>query len=777
MRHPEALLLVDHHQPQVLEGHVPLQQPVRADGDVDGAARDAVHDGALLVRRAEARQHRDLDGEAAHALAEGLPVLLGEHRGGHEHGHLPPRHHRLEGGAHGHLRLPVAHVARDEAVHRLLRLHVRLHVRDRLELVGRLHEGERALHLDLPGAVFGAGVAPRHRPPRVQVEQLLRDLRDCAPHAPLRVRPLLRAQPRERWRPVARPHVGAHRVELVRGNVEAVALRVFELQVLALDAVRRPPREPREARDAVVDVHDRIARLQRRQQVRGDAAPPPLGTPRAPQPEHLLVADQRERLPQQEAAARRRGHDRDRAGRGRLGEGAQQARLRAFLLHQVGETQRLLGGEHDGAPLLRPRLRLPHHLADAPPERRRRREGQPFRPQRLRPEAAQFGARPPLVQPVQQRLHLRRSEPERGQPRGDLAAPLQRPPRLLLVTHVLRQRLDALLPLVHDDQRVRREPVEGGRAVQQGLEVAGEAAALAARQQLHLLRDRLRALARDGDRVAQLARPLQRFRRVARERRERRRRHPLDAALRRQVDAPDALDLVAEELDAQGLFRARGEHVEDAAAPRGHAGRVRERLEAVARRLQRALERFRGERRARAHLRPRRFRVRPRAELRRRRPRRRHDAAFARAQLAQGAVALGDGGGVVLRQFVGEPLARGQPRDGQVARVERQLLRQQARAPGRRHEHEGGPRARRRQRRDRDRLGRVGRAQPQCPARARQPAEAPLDGGPHARQLARHVCPNAHRPERKPLGRRHRVPVGEWSVVGGQWPVRPALNY
>ena len=45
-------------------------------------------------------------------------VLLGQDRGGHEHGHLLAVHHGLEGGAHGDLGLAVAHVAADQPVHR-----------------------------------------------------------------------------------------------------------------------------------------------------------------------------------------------------------------------------------------------------------------------------------------------------------------------------------------------------------------------------------------------------------------------------------------------------------------------------------------------------------------------------------------------------------------------------------------------------------------------------------------------------------------------------------
>ena len=111
------------------------------------------HDGRLLLRRLEARHHLDAHREVGEAVAEGAPVLLGEDRGGHEHRHLPPALHRLEGGADGDLGLAVAHVAHEEAIHGALALHVALHVVGGLALVGRVLEQERALELPLPGAV------------------------------------------------------------------------------------------------------------------------------------------------------------------------------------------------------------------------------------------------------------------------------------------------------------------------------------------------------------------------------------------------------------------------------------------------------------------------------------------------------------------------------------------------------------------------------------------------------------------------------------------------
>jgi hypothetical protein len=101
------------------------RQAVRADDDVHLAARFSFFEHlALLLRRAEAGERLDADGEAGEPLGEAAQVLLGEDRGRHEHRHLLAVLHRLERGADRDLGLAVADVAADQPVHRPDRLHV-----------------------------------------------------------------------------------------------------------------------------------------------------------------------------------------------------------------------------------------------------------------------------------------------------------------------------------------------------------------------------------------------------------------------------------------------------------------------------------------------------------------------------------------------------------------------------------------------------------------------------------------------------------------------------
>ena len=137
-----------------------LQQAVRADDDVDACRRASARSTSRCCAGGlEARQHLDAHRIALAAPAEGVEVLLGEHRGRHQHRHLPPVHDGQERGAQRDLGLAVADVAADQPVHRLAALHVGEHVVDRLLLVGRLLEREGRLELAEVGVGCAVGAA------------------------------------------------------------------------------------------------------------------------------------------------------------------------------------------------------------------------------------------------------------------------------------------------------------------------------------------------------------------------------------------------------------------------------------------------------------------------------------------------------------------------------------------------------------------------------------------------------------------------------------------
>ena len=113
--------------------------------DVDLALLELLQDPRLVGARPEARHHLDAHREVAVALAERVPVLLGEDRGRAEDEGLPAVQRDGERGAHGDLGLAEADVAADEPIHRPPRLEILLHRLDRLELILGLAVRERAL--------------------------------------------------------------------------------------------------------------------------------------------------------------------------------------------------------------------------------------------------------------------------------------------------------------------------------------------------------------------------------------------------------------------------------------------------------------------------------------------------------------------------------------------------------------------------------------------------------------------------------------------------------
>ncbi len=228
---PEALLLVDDQQAELLEAHVVPEQAVGTDHHVDRPVGQAGKHLFGLGAGEEAAQHLDPDREGRVAVGEGLGVLARKQRGRHEHRGLVAVLHRLEGGSDRDLGLAEADVAADQPVHGARLLHVGLHLFDRPQLIGGLDEGERGLELGLPGRVGTEGVALDLETPAVQGHELLGDLVDRGARLGARSLPLRPAEPADRGRVAA--GIGSEEVDLIGGEVELVARAVLEQQVVA----------------------------------------------------------------------------------------------------------------------------------------------------------------------------------------------------------------------------------------------------------------------------------------------------------------------------------------------------------------------------------------------------------------------------------------------------------------------------------------------------------------------------------------------------------------
>ena len=112
------------------------------------AARSTISRCSLAVQNRDSE--RDFKRKLGHARCEGAAMLLGQHGGRHEHGHLVAGVDRLESGSNRQLRLAEAHVAAQQPVHRLAVLHVGLDVVDGRELVGRFLVRKRGVEFTLP---------------------------------------------------------------------------------------------------------------------------------------------------------------------------------------------------------------------------------------------------------------------------------------------------------------------------------------------------------------------------------------------------------------------------------------------------------------------------------------------------------------------------------------------------------------------------------------------------------------------------------------------------
>ena len=277
------MLLVDHQEAQVLERDVLGQEAMGADHDVHAAAGESLDHRLLLLGAPKAREQLHARGKRAEPLAEGIEVLLREHRRRHQHGDLAAVGHRLEGRAQGHLGLAVAHVARDEPVHGARARHVGLDVLDRLHLVARLLEAEGRLEFALPRGVSGECGPLHHRPRGVEPEQLLGHRAERGAHRILDAPPGHPAEPVESGGAVGRAHVLGDQVQPLHGQVEPAAVGVFEQEEIGIAPVRRERAQAVVAGDAVHLVHDEVigrqvgeggdggAPLERR-----PAEPPPL---------------------------------------------------------------------------------------------------------------------------------------------------------------------------------------------------------------------------------------------------------------------------------------------------------------------------------------------------------------------------------------------------------------------------------------------------------------------------------------------------------------------
>ena len=273
LRHPETLLLVQDHEPEILRDDVAREDPVRPDEDVDLSLAEVGQDPRLLGAAAEARDHLDADGKVAVPLAKGVPVLLREDRSGAEDERLAVVERDRECRTNRDLGLPEADVAADEAIHRPARFQVFLHGLDRLLLILGLAVRERALQPFEP-VVREVECEPRRLTAlRVEGEELARELAHGGTRAALEVLPGLPAELRQDGRPRVRADVARDLRDLLVRDVESIVASESEEQIVARDAGDVFRLEPEETPDAVILVDDVVADPQVRERLQRPPEP------------------------------------------------------------------------------------------------------------------------------------------------------------------------------------------------------------------------------------------------------------------------------------------------------------------------------------------------------------------------------------------------------------------------------------------------------------------------------------------------------------------------
>ena len=146
----EALLFIDHDEPEILESHILRKNAVRADEDVDIALRSRFENDALLSICLESTQRLHAERIRAESIAKTLLVLLGKHCGGHEQRSLSTTIHYLECRANRDFRFAESNVTAHEPIHRARPLHIALRGSDRSDLIFRFVVGKLRFEISLP---------------------------------------------------------------------------------------------------------------------------------------------------------------------------------------------------------------------------------------------------------------------------------------------------------------------------------------------------------------------------------------------------------------------------------------------------------------------------------------------------------------------------------------------------------------------------------------------------------------------------------------------------
>ena len=236
LTHAEPVLLVHHGHRKTSERHASLQQRVRADHQMRGAARESSHAGRPigLVRRARQQPQGDL-ASLQHARQHAMMLLRQDLGGSHQRGLMPVRH-REQHGVRGDGGLAASDVALEQSVHRVRLAKIGGDLGDHAVLLARESKGNAGADVRVDGGVdrqrhgarATAQLRPSHHHAKLQQQQLIE--RQTAPRTRERLRiggPMHGAPRRGQRHQVALApiglgqrvlHAGAHRIKHARDH-------------------------------------------------------------------------------------------------------------------------------------------------------------------------------------------------------------------------------------------------------------------------------------------------------------------------------------------------------------------------------------------------------------------------------------------------------------------------------------------------------------------------------------------------------------------------------
>ena len=237
---------------------------MRADDDVDVALAEPLARLLGLLRRDKARKAPDIQGEAFETGGKILVMLAGEQGCRRNHRDLLAVHRRDEGGAQRNFGLAETDIAADEAIHRLAAFEVRQDIGDGAVLIigflvlEPVEELVVRPFLDFEDRRFpqGAGGSDLH--------QLARDRLDPLLEARASLLPRFTAQSVELDRFLARS-IAAEDVDILDRDEQLVSAAIFELHAVVLRFAHRNRFEAEIFADPVFGMDDQIADAERLQ--------------------------------------------------------------------------------------------------------------------------------------------------------------------------------------------------------------------------------------------------------------------------------------------------------------------------------------------------------------------------------------------------------------------------------------------------------------------------------------------------------------------------------